>query len=116
MQDSQNRQVQGGLGMDLWCPIKMVGSFLHSRGDEALALLSDARAKVATDEVGVVDEAGVPKVSGWGVCCCDFLLLPVAPSVSCSCPDAPRTRSSELPPSPAVSYCLPPSTTRLSYT
>ena len=26
----------------------------------------------------------VTKVSGWGVYCCDFLLLPVAPSVSCS--------------------------------
>ena len=43
-----------------------------------------------------------------------FLLLHVAPSVSRSCLDAPYTRSSKLPPSPAVSYCLPLSTTRLS--
>ena len=43
-----------------------------------------------------------------------FLSLPVAPSVSCSCLDAPYTRSSKLPPSPAVSYRLPMSTTRLS--
>ena len=54
------------------------------------------------------------KVSGWGVYCCDFLLLPVVPSLSCSCVHAPNTRSNTLPPSPAVSYCLPMSTTRLS--
>jgi hypothetical protein len=45
---------------------------------------------------------------------CCFLLLPVAASVSCSRLDALYTRSSKLPPSPAVSYCLPMSTTRLS--
>ena len=45
---------------------------------------------------------------------CCFLLLPVAPSVSYSWLDAPSTRSSKLPPSPAVSYCLSMSTTRLS--
>ena len=56
------------------------------------------------------------QVCGWGVCCCNFLLILVAPSVSCSCLDAPYTRSSKLPPSPAVSYCFPMSTTRLSYT
>ena len=43
-----------------------------------------------------------------------FLLLPVAPSVSCSWLDASNTRSSKLPPSPAVSHCLPLSATRLS--
>ena len=43
-----------------------------------------------------------------------LLLLPVAPSVSCSCLDARLTRSSKLPPSPAVSRCLPVPTTRLS--
>ena len=59
------------------------------------------------------------KVSGWGVYCqasvgfrrlpsasCCFLLLPVAPSVSCSSVDALQTRSSKLPPSSTVSYCL----------
>ena len=45
---------------------------------------------------------------------CCFLLLPITPSVSCSCLDALNTRSSRLPPSPAVSHCLPLSTTRLS--
>ena len=41
-------------------------------------------------------EAGqrLPKVSGWGVYCCDFLLLPIAPSVSCSWLDALNTPSS----------------------
>ena len=43
-----------------------------------------------------------------------FLLLPVAPSVSCSWLDALNTPSSKLPLSPSVSYCLPMSTTRLS--
>ena len=42
---------------------------------------------------------------------CYFLLLPVAPSVFCPCLDALHTRSSKLPPSPAVSRCLPMSTT-----
>ena len=37
---------------------------------------------------------------------CCFLLLPVAPSVSCSCSDALNTPSSKLPPSPAVSCRL----------
>ena len=60
------------------------------------------------------------KVSGWGVYCYDFLLLhdflllPIAPSVSCSCSDALNTPSSELPLSPAVSLRLPMSTTRLT--
>ena len=38
--------------------------------------------------------------------CYDLLLLPVAPSVSCSCSDPLNTRSSVLPPSPAVSLRL----------
>ena len=46
--------------------------------------------------------------------CYDFLLLPVASSVSCSYVNALCTRSSKFPPSPAVSYCLPLSRTRLS--
>ena len=45
---------------------------------------------------------------GEGVHFCGFLFLPVAPRVSCPCADA------RLPPSPAVSHCLPPSATRLS--
>ena len=51
-----------------------------------------------------------PKVSGWGAYCqasVGFLLLPVAPSVSCPSVDALQTRSSNLPLSPAVSRCLP---------
>ena len=67
----------------------------------------------------VVEQAQNPteaEVRGWGVYCCDFLLLPGAPSVSCLCLDAQHTRSSKLPPSPSVSHCLPMSTTRLSYT
>ena len=40
-----------------------------------------------------------------------FLLFPVASSASCSCVDALLTRSSNLPPSPAFSRCLPMSTT-----
>ena len=43
-----------------------------------------------------------------------FLLLPVASSVSCACLYALYTRSSKLPPSPAVSRCLPMPTTGLS--
>ena len=43
-----------------------------------------------------------------------FLLLPIAPSVSCSCLDALNTRSSKLPLSPTASRCLPLSATRLS--
>ena len=54
------------------------------------------------------------KVSGWGVYCCDFLLLPITPSVSCSCVDALNTHSSELPLSPTVSLRLPLSATRRS--
>ena len=38
-----------------------------------------------------------------------FLLLHVAPSVSCPCLDTRLTRRSNLPPSPAVSRRLPPS-------
>ena len=59
----------------------------------------------------VASGALVAQVSGWRVCCCDFLilpipfycflLLPIATSVSCPCLDAPCTRSSKLPPSPA---------------
>ena len=58
------------------------------------------------------------KVSGWGVYCqasVGFLLLPVAPGVSCLSVDVLQTRSSRLPPSPAVSCRLPISTTRLSF-
>ena len=61
--------------------------------------------------------SSTPQVSGWGVYCqasVGFLLLPVAPSVSCPCVDTRLTRSSKLPPSHAVSRCLPMSTTRLS--
>ena len=47
------------------------------------------------------------KVCGWGVYCYDFLLLPVTPSVSCSCVDALNTPSSKLPLSPTVSHRLP---------
>ena len=54
------------------------------------------------------------QVSGWGVYCYDFLLLPITPSVSCSCLDALNTPSSKLPLSPTVSHCLPMSATRLS--
>ena len=57
------------------------------------------------------------KVSGWGAYCeasSGFLLLPVAPSVSCSSVDTLHTRSSNLPPSSTVSRCLSMSTTRLS--
>ena len=43
-----------------------------------------------------------------------FLLLPIAPSVSCSWLDALNTPSSKLPLSPAVSRCLPLSATCLS--
>ena len=43
-----------------------------------------------------------------------FLLLPIAPSVSCSCLDALNTPSSKLPLSPNVFHCLPLSATRLS--
>ena len=54
--------------------------------------------------------SNAPKVCGWGVYCqasCCFLLLPVAPSVSCSSVDALQPRSSKLPPSSTVSRCLP---------
>ena len=37
-----------------------------------------------------------------------FLLLPITPSVSCSCSDPLNTPSSELPPSPTVSRFLQP--------
>ena len=48
------------------------------------------------------------------VYCGDFLLLPIAPSVSCPCLDALYIRSSKLLPSHTVSRYLPTSTTRLS--
>ena len=69
-------------------------------------------ASTETSEVHSIDlnaEGGEAKakVSGWGVYCYDFLLLPVAPGVFCSRVDAPTTPSSTLPPSPAVSCCLP---------
>ena len=48
------------------------------------------------------------KVCGWGAYCCDFLLLPIAPSVSCSCVDALNTPSSKLQLSPTVSRFLQP--------
>ena len=61
----------------------------------------------------------VAKVSGWGVYCCDFLLLPIASfcsvRVSCPCVDTRLTRRSKLLPSPAVSRYLPMSTNRLSF-
>ena len=66
----------------------------------------------------VVTRYPVTRVSGWGVYCqasVGFLLLPVAPSVSCSFVDALLTRSSKLPPSPAFSQCPPMSTTCLSF-
>ena len=43
-----------------------------------------------------------------------FLILPITPSVSCSCLDALNTPSSKLPMSPSVSLRLPLSTTCLS--
>ena len=42
------------------------------------------------------------------VYCYDFLLLPITPSVSCSCVDALNTPSSKLPLSPTVSRFLQP--------
>ena len=48
------------------------------------------------------------KVCGWGVYCCDFLLLSLAPSVSCSCLDAQHTPSSKLALSSTVSRFLQP--------
>jgi hypothetical protein len=48
----------------------------------------------------------ISQVCGWGVYCYDFLVLPIAPSVSCSCVDALNTPSSILPPSPSVSRFL----------
>ena len=48
------------------------------------------------------------QVCGWGVYCYDFLLLPIAPSVSCSCVDALNTPSSKPPLSPTVSRFLQP--------
>ena len=63
-------------------------------------------------------EFHLPKVCGWGVHCYDFLLRPAAPSVSCSRVDASNTLRDtnfhRLLPSPAVSQCLPMSTTRRS--
>jgi Leucine-rich repeat (LRR) protein len=64
--------------------------------------------EVMSSELGSVPTLRVlmlGKVSGWGVCCYDFLLLPVAPSVSCSWLDALNTPSSKLPLSPA--FCNP---------
>ena len=58
----------------------------------------------------------VAQVSGWGPYCqasVGFLLLPVAPSVSCLSVNALHTRSSKLPPPSTISRCLPLSTTRL---
>ena len=45
-----------------------------------------------------------------------FLLLPVTPSVSCSCVDALKTPSSNLPLSPTVSHCLPLSANPCKFT
>ena len=64
----------------------------------------------------------VLQVSGWGLYCCDFMLLPIAPYCSLlllglalvSRRSTVYTRSSKLPPPPAVSFCLPLSTTHLS--
>ena len=74
----------------------------------------DERASALQTWFNSLVEADLPKVSGWGVYCYDFLLLPIAPSVSCSCVDALNTPNSELPPSPAVSRRLPLSAIRLS--
>ena len=54
----------------------------------------------------------VPKVRGWGVYCCDFLLLPVDSCCS-QCLLLVSRRSThtprhKLPPSPTVSQCLQP--------
>ena len=63
-------------------------------------------------KLGATAGSKSPKVRGWGVYCCAFLLLPVASSVSCSCLDALNTLRVTnfhcLPPSPAVSQCLQP--------
>ena len=59
-------------------------------------------------EVMLYSLHAVSKVSGWGVYCYDSLLLPIAPSVSCSCVDALNTPSSKLPLSPTVSRFLHP--------
>ena len=68
------------------------------------------------EEEGEEGQAGLPppdlvsQVSGWGAYCqasVGFLLLPVAPGVSCLSVDALHTRSSKLPLSPNVSQCLP---------
>ena len=60
----------------------------------------------------LLDIDATPQVSGWGVYCYDFLLLPVAPSVSCSCLDAPYALRDinfrRLLPSPTVSQRLQP--------
>ena len=76
-------------------------------------------ANLRTENGSLLDRARGEWLGGTRVVyCCDFLLLPIASycsvRISCSCLDAPHTRSSRLPPSPAVAYCLPLSTTRLS--
>ena len=75
---------------------------------------TEAAAKEQCPEGGEVvrvtpyNVARVPKVSGCGVHCHKFLLLPTAPSVSCSCVDALNTRGDKHPLSPGVSRFLHP--------
>ena len=58
------------------------GQAFYERAVRILAEIEEAeRDKMRTKVEKIIDH----KVGGWGVYCYDFLLLPVAPSVSCSC-------------------------------
>ena len=62
--------------------IKIYGSRVRVDSMAKVAEIEEAeRDKMRTKVEKIIDH----KVSGWGVYCYDFLLLPVAPSVSCSC-------------------------------
>ena len=96
---------------------------LVAKREEGAAVLEAQRTSLLAESKSAARTLSEAKVCGWGVYYtrCDFLQLPVAPCVSCSCLDALNTPSSKFPLSPTVSHCLPlsptvynPSTTRLS--
>ena len=85
-------------------------------GDDA-SYMSRGSRQSADDGIRIMGRNRL--VVGWGVYCHDFRRLPITSCcsvrVSCPCVDTRLTRRSKLPPSPAVSRCLPMSTTRLSF-
>ena len=81
---------------------------LAAQREEGAAVLEAQRTSLLAESKTAAKTLSEAKVGSWGVYCYDFLSLPIAPSVSCSCADALIIPSSKLPLSPTVCRFLRP--------